>query len=98
MLHLELAAFSLTSALLALDTGVSRIELCADPAVGGTTPDFSTFRELQEQVKDAVPINIMLRPRGGGFLYNSSEVEVMGKTSFLISFTHTQKIRTGYKT
>lgn len=74
MPHLELAAFNPSSALLAISTGIARIELGADPSVGGVTPELSTFTQLSAGLKDAVPINIMVRPRGGGFLYNSSEL------------------------
>ncbi len=35
---LEICCYNLESAMIAADAGADRIELCADPSAGGTTP------------------------------------------------------------
>jgi len=71
----EAAVESLDDALAAVDGGADRLELCADLAVGGTTPP----RELISAVLAAVdvPVLAMIRPRGGSFVYSSRELERM---------------------
>lgn len=51
------------------------MELCSDPGAGGTTPSYG-------MIKQAIAIGgmdtmVMIRPRGGDFLYNSVELAVM---------------------
>lgn len=72
---LEIASFNLQSALIAQKAGADRIELCDNPNVGGTTPDYATFCSLRDQF--TIPIFIMIRPRGGDFVYSDAEFEQM---------------------
>ncbi|KAE8449551.1 hypothetical protein EG329_007881 [Mollisiaceae sp. DMI_Dod_QoI] len=72
---LEIACFNVESALIAQASGADRIELCKDQHLGGTTPLLSDFRELKNHVE--IPVNVMIRPRGGGFVYNSEELHQM---------------------
>ncbi|MBP2057101.1 copper homeostasis protein [Lactobacillus colini] len=62
----------------AINAGADRIELNADLAVGGVTPSFGV---IQESVKLChqfnIPIVVMLRPRGGSFVYNEAEFTMM---------------------
>lgn len=51
-----------------------RIELCDDLAEGGTTPSFGTVKYA---VQLKVPIAVMIRARGGNFVYSSIEYEIM---------------------
>jgi copper homeostasis protein len=84
---LEIACFNTTSALLASFSGADRIELCADPSVGGITPSLVDFlfvkqslqRSYAERESDGrdIPINVMIRPRGGGFVYSDAEFASM---------------------
>lgn len=55
--------------------GASRIELCEDLAVGGVTPG----RKLLEEVLRVatIPVNVLVRPRGGDFHFNENEVQEM---------------------
>jgi len=71
----EAAVESLDDALAACDGGADRLELCADLRVGGTTPS----EQLIEQVIDRVdvPVFVMIRPRGGSFLYTAHELDTM---------------------
>lgn len=74
---LEICSFDLVSALLAQEAGAHRIELCAAPAEGGTTPGPGTIRTARERLHiDLYPI---IRPRGGDFLYTDEEYETMLK-------------------
>ncbi|KAK6531831.1 hypothetical protein TWF694_002996 [Orbilia ellipsospora] len=72
---LEIACFNLQSALIAAGQGVSRIELCAGASVGGTTPPKATLGELKGQT--TIPVNVMIRPRGGDFVYTDEEFNQM---------------------
>lgn len=72
---LEIACFNVQSALLAEANGASRIELCAEQALGGVTPPLSDFISLKAQL--SIPTNVMIRPRGGNFVYTASEITQM---------------------
>lgn len=65
----------LPSAVAAYKGGADRLELCANLSIGGTTPS----RTLFQQVKAAcpIPINVLIRPRFGDFLYNDWELSEM---------------------
>jgi copper homeostasis protein len=73
--QLEIACFNLDSAVFAQDNGADRVELCTNRTSGGTTPDL----ELTKTVRDKVTINlnVMIRPRGGDFVYSDFEFEQM---------------------
>lgn len=70
---IEVCCNSLTSALNAQKAGADRIELCANLNNGGTTPSYGTIKLAKEKLK--IPINVLIRPRGGDFLYNDYEIE-----------------------
>lgn len=75
MKKLEIACFNLESALIAQKSGADRIELCANMSVGGTTPSI----EIIEQTKQNLTIDlyVMIRPRGGNFIYSNEEFQQM---------------------
>ncbi len=75
MKRLEVACFNLESALIAAKAGADRIEFCADYASGGTTPDLEDFQKIKEAT--AIPVYIMIRPRGGDFVYFAEEITRM---------------------
>ena len=52
-----------------------RLELCSNLIIGGTTPTASLFKEVRKNVN--IPINVLIRPRFGDFLYSEYELEVM---------------------
>jgi copper homeostasis protein len=56
--------------------GAARVELCAAIPEGGTTPSFGEIRTVQE-LTPTMDINVIIRPRGGDFLYTSAEVQSM---------------------
>ena len=72
---LEICAYNIQSCLVAEKAGAGRIELCADPAAGGTTPGAGLVEYCLERL--TIPVFPMVRPRGGNFLYNPDEVEIM---------------------
>jgi copper homeostasis protein len=72
---LEIACFNVESAILAAEAGADRIELCAGASVGGTTPALHDVEEVAYKVK--LPVNVMIRPRGGNFTYSTSEFAQM---------------------
>lgn len=55
--------------------GAGRVELCENLAVGGVTPS----RELLDEVlkSTSLPVNVLVRPRGGDFVYSREEEEQM---------------------
>lgn len=74
---LEIAVFNIQSALLAAAAGAHRLELCENPYDGGTTPSYGTLKTVREKIP--TPVFPIIRPRGGDFLYNDAEYEVICK-------------------
>lgn len=75
MNQLEIACFNLTSAVIAQENGADRVELCAGIEVGGTTPSFETTKKVRALIN--IDLNVMIRPRGGNFIYTDAEFEQM---------------------
>jgi len=73
--HLEIACFNIASAIIAQHAGANRIEFCADMNVGGITPKLEDFILLKSKIH--IPIYVMIRPRGGNFIYSNNEFEQM---------------------
>jgi len=72
---LEICCYNLDSALIAADAGADRIELCADPAAGGTTPGIGLIKTVRR--KTGIELYPIVRIRGGDFLFSEEEFEVM---------------------
>jgi len=66
-----------TQALRAQELGADRIELCENLAVGGTTPSIGTLFACKKHLK--IPVIAMIRPRGGNFIYDAVELEIMAE-------------------
>lgn len=75
MKKIEIACFNLESALIAQKYGADRIELCADMLVGGTTPTIETIQQARKNL--SIDLYVMIRPRGGNFVYSETEFEQM---------------------
>lgn len=66
---------SYASAMAAAVAGADRLELCANLAIGGTTPSPALFQQVRRDCD--VPVNVLIRPRFGDFLYSLPEMEEM---------------------
>ncbi|MBR4065484.1 MAG: copper homeostasis protein CutC [Bacteroidaceae bacterium] len=75
MAILEICAGSVESAIAARDGGAQRIELCAALEVGGVTPSAGLIAEARKV--EGLTLNVIIRPRGGDFLYNEYEAACM---------------------
>ena len=75
MAILEICAGSVASAIAARDGGAQRIELCAALEVGGVTPSAGLIAEARKV--EGLVLNVIIRPRGGDFLYDSHEIACM---------------------
>ena len=57
--------------------GADRIELCDNLGEGGTTPSYGTIYLATQNIN--IPIAVIIRPRGGDFVYSNDEFEIMKK-------------------
>lgn len=71
----EICVEGIDGAIAAEQGGGNRVELCASLAEGGITPSLGTIRAAVKAV--AIPIYVMVRPRGGDFLYSPQEYATM---------------------
>lgn len=72
---LEVCVDSVESAEIAARGGATRLELCANLVIGGTSPDEDLYRMVRERVD--IPVRVLLRPRFGDFLYSDAEYELL---------------------
>ena len=72
---LEVCVETIQQGLLAENNLADRIEFCHRLDLGGVTPDHDLIRTAVNTIK--IPVKIMIRPRGGDFIYSDSEVDKM---------------------
>ncbi len=72
---IEICANSVASCLEAQKGGAYRVELCAGIPEGGTTPSYGEIAVARELLN--IKLNIIIRPRGGDFLYSDVEHKTM---------------------
>lgn len=72
---LEVCVDSVDSAETAARSGATRLELCANLVIGGTSPDEDLFCMVRERTD--IPVRVLLRPRFGDFLYSDEEYELL---------------------
>ena len=80
----ELCSYSVEACHVAARLGVNRVELCASPAEGGVTPARAAI-ECASHIP-GIDVSVMIRPRGGDFLYTESEFRTM-----LIDIAHARQ-------
>ena len=74
-MKIEICATSIESVINAQNAGAHRLELCENYSLGGVTP---SEKFIHKAIKaSSLPINILIRPRGGNFIYNDEEYEIM---------------------
>lgn len=74
----EICTNSVESCIAAQDGGADRVELCAGIPEGGTTPSYGEIAMARE-VLTTTRLHVIIRPRGGDFLYSPIEVRTMLK-------------------
>lgn len=73
--QLEIACFTYESAIIAQENGADRIELCENMQLGGTTPNAVLAVRVREKL--SIKMHVIIRPRGGDFVYTDEEVVEM---------------------
>jgi copper homeostasis protein len=76
-MKIEICVDSVEGALAAERGGADRVELCDNLLEGGTTPSGGTIKLAREQLR--IGLQVIIRPRGGDFLYNDTEFAVMSE-------------------
>ncbi|WP_044172244.1 copper homeostasis protein CutC [Flectobacillus major] len=74
-MKVEVCAYSFESCLAAEQGGANRVELCASPYEGGTTPSAGLIQLVKKNL--SIEVHVMIRPRGGDFCYSDHEILVM---------------------
>jgi copper homeostasis protein len=74
-IQLEVCADSVSNALIAQSAGAQRIEFCSALPEGGTTPSPAQIAIARKVLH--IQLFVLIRPRGGDFLYDDTEFEIM---------------------
>ena len=72
---LEVCVDSVCNAMTAQSAGAHRIEFCDNLSEGGTTPSPAQIEIARKKLQ--IKLYVIIRPRGGDFLYNETEFEIM---------------------
>ena len=72
---LEICVDNVESAIDAQKAGTDRVELCNNLIEGGTTPGYGTILSTRNNLN--IGLNVIIRPRGGDFLYTNLEFDIM---------------------
>lgn len=76
MYKFEVCANSVESCVEAQRGGTDRVELCAGIPEGGTTPSYGDI-VMARKLLITTKLHVIIRPRGGDFLYSDLEREIM---------------------
>ena len=69
---LEACVETLEEAILAERNGANRLELCSRLDLDGLTPNLNLTKKIMEKI--SIPIKVMIRERGGNFVYSDDEI------------------------
>jgi len=72
---IEACVENINEALRAESLGANRVEICENLKIGGTTPSCGTIAIAKKILK--IPIMVLIRPRGGNFVYSKNEIEII---------------------
>ncbi len=75
-IKLEVCCGDMQSVLAAKEGGADRIELCQALEVDGLTP---SAEMMAEAIGLGIPVQVLIRPREGDFVYDEAEIETMLK-------------------
>ena len=81
---LEICCGSAEDAIQAAAGGAERAELCSNLFQGGLTPTLGSFYAVRDRAD--IKINVMIRPREGGFCYTESEMSAAMQTGWSAVF------------
>ena len=76
----EIAVQDVAGVRVALAEGADRVELCVALGLGGLTPSAGLVRAAVEEANEdgrAGFVHVLVRPRGGGFVYDSDELDTI---------------------
>lgn len=90
---LEVCAFNLQSALIAEKVGAKRVELCENPADGGTTPSYGTIKQTREKI--GISLYPIVRPRAGNYFFDDDEFAIIKQDILLCKQLGCDGISTG---
>ena len=71
----EVCAFNTASAVIAENAGAYRVELCDNPAEGGTTPSYGALKKTRERI--SIKLYPIIRPRCGNYFYSEEEMDII---------------------
>jgi copper homeostasis protein len=74
-MRIEACVGSVESAIEAEIGGAARVELCDNLHDGGTTPSLGAIEAARRELE--IDLNVIIRPRGGDFLYSDLELDIM---------------------
>lgn len=74
-MRVEACVETLEECVLAQERGAQQLELCANLAEDGLTPSLDLVKQVLQKV--SIPVKVMVRPRGGNFVYTEQELAAM---------------------
>ena len=72
---LEICAGDIDSVLAAVKGGATRVELCSALNDGGISPSVGFIKQALNI--EGLKVHVLIRPRGGDFLYTEEEIQIM---------------------